>query len=475
MTSTRKMFINGRWIDKEERIEVVNPYNGSLVDLVPAASSEDVDAGIRSCEIGLKEAKTLSSWERYKILKTTSELIGKKKEELAITIAKEVGKTIKEARGEVSRAIQTFLLSAEEAKRIHGEIVPFDAAPSARSKFGFYIRVPVGVVAAITPFNFPLNLAAHKVAPALAAGNSVILKPATKTPIADIMMVEILLEAGLPVHMINVVTGPGDVVGDTIVEDEKVRMVTFTGSLEVGRRIAHKAGLKKIALELGSNSACVVAADGNLERAAERIRIGAFALAGQVCISVQRVFVQSRVFDKFLDWFTATVEKMRVGDQLKEETDMGPMISVQAAESASRWVEEAVAKGAKLQIGGERNGTIFQPTVLTDVPRDCKLFTEEAFAPVVIINRFNEFEEAIDLVNDSKYGLQAGIFTKDINRAIRAAREFDNGGVMVNEVPTFRVDLMPYGGQKGSGIGREGPRYAIEEMTEIRVIGIELD
>lgn len=474
MCCSKKMYIDGKWIDREEKIDVINPYDGSLIDRVPAGGREDVEDAIKSCETGLTEAKKLSAWERYKILKRASELIENRKEELAITIAKEVGKTIREARGEVSRAVQTFLLSAEEAKRIHGEMVPFDAAPGADSKFGFYIRVPVGIVAAVTPFNFPLNLAAHKVAPAIAAGNSVILKPATKTPLADLIMVEILLEAGLPTHMINVITGLGDVVGDYIVEHERVRMVTFTGSLEVGKRIAHKAGLKKIALELGSNSACVVAEDGNLERAAERIKAGAFALAGQVCISVQRVFVQSSVFDEFLDVFIAKVKKLRTGDQLKEKTDMGPMVSVGAAERTSEWIEEAVAKGAELQIGGERDGTLFQPTVLTNVPRDCKLFTEEAFAPVVAVNPFTTMDEAIELVNDSKYGLQAGIFTKDITRALRAAREFENGGVMINEVPTFRVDLMPYGGQKGSGIGREGPRYAVEEMTEVRVIGIEM-
>ena len=474
MSLVQKMFIDGKWVDREERIDVVNPYDGSVIAAVPQATSEDVNAAICSCEAGLKEAKKLSRWERYGILKRASELIEQRQEELALILAKEVGKTIQEARREVNRATQTFLISAEEAKRLHGEMVPFDAAPGAQSKFGFFMRVPLGVVAAITPFNFPLNLAAHKIAPALAAGNSVIFKPATKTPLADLMMVEILLEAGLPTHMMNIVVGPGDSVGDRIVEDERVRMITFTGSLEVGKRIAHRAGLKKLALELGSNSACVAAEDGDLKRAVERIKIGAFALAGQVCISVQRVFVHSSVFDAFVERFVASVKKMNVGDQLREETDMGPMISLEAAEKTGLWVEEATQKGARLQIGGERSGALFQPTVLTDVPRDCKLFREEAFAPVVIINRFDAMDDAVDMVNDSKYGLQAGIFTKDLRRAIRAAREFENGGVMVNEVPTFRVDLMPYGGQKGSGIGREGPRFAIEEMTEIRVIALEV-
>ncbi|KPJ49286.1 aldehyde dehydrogenase [candidate division TA06 bacterium DG_26] len=474
MSCSRKMFIDGKWVDKEDMIDVTNPYDGSFVDRVPSGTSDDVEKAVQSCKVGVKEAKKLSAWDRYKILRATSELIEQRGEELATLLAKEVGKTIKEARGEVSRAAETFLLSAEEAKRIHGEMVPFDAAPGAQTKFGFYMRVPLGVVAAITPFNFPLNLAAHKIAPAIAAGNTVILKPATKTPLADLVMVELLLEAGLPAHMINAVTGPGNAIGDAIVSHEAVRMVTFTGSLEVGTRIAHKAGLKRIVLELGSNSACVVAEDGDLQRAAERIRVGAFAVAGQVCISVQRVFVQSSVFDAFLGILTDKVKRMRVGDQLKEETDMGPMISVQAAEKTSEWIEEAVAKGARLHVGGEKNGSLFQPTLLTHVPRECSLFTEEAFAPLAIINPYDTIEEAIDLVNDSKYGLQAGIFTRDMNRALYAAREFENGGVMINEVPTFRVDLMPYGGQKRSGIGREGPKYAVDEMTEMRVVGIEL-
>ncbi len=474
MARDAKMYIGGEWTDGRERIEVLNPYDGEVVGSVPSATADEVEAAITSSEIGLDEASRLSAWERYLLLKKASELIEARRDDLSVTIAKEVGKTLREARGEVNRAVQTFLLSAEEAKRIRGQMVPFGAAPGAKSKFGFYIRVPVGIVAAITPFNFPLNLAAHKVAPALAAGNSVILKPATKTPLADAMMVEILLEAGLPPHVINFVTGRGDVVGDRIVADERIRMITFTGSLEVGKRITQQAGLKKIALELGSNSACVVAADGDIQRAAERIRVGAFALAGQVCISVQRVFVESSVLDEFMEVLLASVKKMRVGNQLEDETDMGPMISRGAAEQTSQWVDEAVKKGARLEIGGDREGSLFKPTVLTRVPRDCKLFTEEAFAPVVVINPFDEFDEAIEMVNDSKYGLQAGIFTRDLTKAMRAAREMENGGVMINEVPTFRVDLMPYGGQKGSGIGREGPEYAVEEMTEIRVVGIEL-
>jgi acyl-CoA reductase-like NAD-dependent aldehyde dehydrogenase len=474
MAFDAKMYIAGRWTDAKERIEVTNPYDGEVVGSVPAASPDQVEAAIASSKTGLEEASRLSAWERYLLLKKASELIGERREELSVTIAKEVGKTMREARGEVNRSVQTFLLSAEEAKRIRGEMVAFDAAPGAKTKFGFYIRVPVGVVAAITPFNFPLNLAAHKVAPALAAGNAVIFKPATKTPLADAMMVEILLDAGLPPHVINFVTGRGDVVGDRIVADERVRMITFTGSLEVGKRITQEAGLKKIALELGSNSACVVAEDGDIQRAAERIRVGAFALAGQVCISVQRVFVQSSVMGEFLKVLLARVKEMRVGNQLEDETDMGPMVSESAAEQTSQWVDEAVKRGAVLEAGGKREGTLFEPTVLSRVPRDCKLFTEEAFAPVVVVNPFDDFDEAITMVNDSKYGLQAGIFTRDLSKAMRAAREMENGGVMINEVPTFRVDLMPYGGQKGSGIGREGPEYAVEEMTEIRVVGMEL-
>jgi acyl-CoA reductase-like NAD-dependent aldehyde dehydrogenase len=328
------------------------------------------------------------------------------------------------------------------------------------------------VVLAITPFNFPLNLAAHKVAPAIAAGNAVILKPASATPLTDIELGRVLLDAGLPEDAISVVTGSGSVVGDRLVGDPVPRMVTFTGSAEIGKAIVARAGLKKVAMELGSNSAVIVTDRCDPSSAVERTVRGAFALAGQVCISVQRVLVQKRVLDRFLKEVIAFTESLSVGDQLLEETDVGPMIDEDQAARAEEWLDEAVALGARVAVGGSRKGTLFEPTVLADVPEEARIWKDEAFAPVMAVNSYGMLDEAIAAVNRSRYGLQAGIYTDDLDDALRAAHEIRCGGVMVNDVPTFRVDLMPYGGEKESGLGREGPRFAVEEMTEIRVVGV---
>jgi acyl-CoA reductase-like NAD-dependent aldehyde dehydrogenase len=470
-----KMLIGGEWVDKKEKIEVMNPYNGTVVDTVPRGDSEDVKKAVRSAQMGLDEMKSLSSYERYEILKRASELLNEYREKIAQTLTQEVGKTITEARKEAERAAQTFLWASEEAKRIFGETIPFDAAPGADKKMGFFMRVPVGVIGAITPFNFPLNLVAHKLAPAFAAANSVVLKPATQTPLSAIQLGEILLLAGLPPHALQIVTGSGGVVGESLVTDPRVRMVTFTGSMETGQTITSKAGLKKVTMELGSNSACIIMKDGDLERAADRITLGGFALAGQICISVQRVFVQDEIYEPFLQSLTEKVKNLVVGDPGDETTDVGPMIDKEAAKRAKEWVDEVVEKtGRPPLLGGDREGTLFQPTILTEVPKTCKVISKEVFAPVIAINRFKTLEEAIDLVNESPYGLQAGVFTKDLKGAFEAARKIEVGGVMINEIPTFRVDNMPYGGVKGSGFGREGPRFAVEEMTEIRVVSFDL-
>jgi acyl-CoA reductase-like NAD-dependent aldehyde dehydrogenase len=465
-----QMLIAGRWVDKDQAVPVRNPFNQEVIDEVPRGDLKDVDRALASAVRGAEQMAKLSAQERYKILQRVAQGITAGAEELAQTLAREVGKTIREARGEVSRTIQTFTFAAEEAKRIYGEGIPFDAAPGGENKLGFTIRVPVGVVVAITPFNFPLNLAAHKVAPALAAGNSVILKPATDTPLTDLMMGRILLESGLPDEALNVITGYGHEIGDALVADERGRMVTFTGSLEVGKRLMAHAGLKKATLELGSNSAVIVMEDADLEDAAPRIAAGAFALAGQVCISVQRVYAQKGVFDALVQAVVSRAEQMKVGDPLGEDTDMGPMISPSAAEKAESWIQEALDRGSQLACGGQREGSLFSPTVLLNVPSDCRVSCEEAFAPLVVVNAVEDLDQAITMVNDSKYGLQGGIFTKDLAAALEAAKRIEVGGVMINEVPTFRVDHMPYGGVKGSGMGREGLKYAIEEMTEIRLI-----
>jgi len=457
-------------VDKDQTIPVKNPFDESIIDEVPRAEPEDVEEAFASALRGLEQMSKLSAYERHKILRRAAEAIETRGEELAKALALEVGKTIREARGEISRTVQTFTFGAEEAKRIYGEGIPFDAAPRGENKLGFTIRVPVGVVVAITPFNFPLNLAAHKVAPALAAGNSVVLKPATDTPLTDLMMGRLLLEAGLPQEALNLITGYGQEIGDALVTDERGRMVTFTGSLEVGKRIMAHAGLKKATMELGSNSAVIVMGDADLEDAASRITAGAFALAGQVCISVQRVFVQKGSFESLVSAVVSRVGKLRVGDPLSENTDMGPMISLAAAEKAGGLVQEALDRGGELACGGQRDGSLFSPTVLLNVPHQCRVCSEEAFAPLVVINPVEDLDQAIAMVNDSQYGLQAGIFTADLASALEAAKRIHVGGVMVNEVPSFRVDHMPYGGVKGSGIGREGLKYAVEEMTEIRLV-----
>jgi len=469
-----KMLIAGGWTDKDERIEVRNPFDDSLIDTVPSADASDVEKALASAVRGFEEMRRLSARERSDILANAAGLLAQRSDEFVTTLAKEVGKTLREAQNEVGRAVQTIRIASEEAKRISGETVPFDATPGAEAKIGFYMRVPVGVVLAITPFNVPLNLACHKVAPAIAAGNSVILKPATATPLADLMLGQMLLDAGLPPEGINIITGSGGTLGKLLISDPRVRMVTFTGSPEVGESITKTAGLKKTAMELGSNSCAIVMDDADIDDAAARIRQGGYAIAGQVCISVQRIIVHGGVYDEFLEKFVPLVASIRTGNQLDSSTDMGPMISDEAAKRVETWIKEAVSAGAKALLPVEREGALLKPTVLTDVSCDAKVWTEEAFGPLVSVVRCRDFDHAIELANASKYGLQAGVFTRNLSHALRAAREIEVGGVIVNDAPSFRTDPMPYGGVKMSGFGREGPRFAIEEMTELRLVAFQM-
>ena len=470
-----KMLLAGEWVDRDQVIEIKNPYDNSLLDTVPKATREDALAAIEAAQKGFQEMKKLTAYERSLLLSKAAQIMEKRKEELAQSLSKEVGKTINEARGEVARALQTLTLSAEEAKRLGGEEVRFDGAPTGGGKMGLYLRVPLGTVVAITPFNFPLNLAMHKIAPALAAGNSVILKPASATPLTDILLGEILMEAGIPPLAFQVITGPGGEVGNTLVEDERVKMVTFTGSRQVGKEIMRRKGYKRATMELGSNSAVIICEDAQLDKAFPRVVLGAYALAGQVCISVQRIFVHESLFDTFVERYVEEAKGLKVGNQLMEDTKVGPMIEPKETKRVREWIDEAVSAGAQLLCGGEINGALMTPAVVTHCPRNVRLFKDEAFGPVVLINPFSTFEEAIELVNDSVYGLQAGIYTQNIYKAWQAAKEVEAGGIIINDVPTFRVDLMPYGGMKESGIGREGPRYAIEEMTEIKLVCFDLN
>ena len=472
----KKKLIGGEWVDSPQKMEVVYPYTGEVIGRVPQGTEEDVYRAIELAKEGFKEISSLTAYQRYQILTKAARLLEERAEEFAKALVYEVGKTIKEARTEVQRAIQTLLFSAEEARRIGGETFPVDAHPNGVGKVGFYIRVPVGIVSAITPFNFPLNLSMHKVAPALACGNAVILKPSERTPLTPLMMAELFLEAGLPPKALSVIPGYGDV-GKAMTTHPDVRVVSFTGSKKVGEIISRQVGIKKLVLELGSNSAIVVHRDGDIDEAVEKAVLGGYAIAGQVCISVQRVFVHEDVFEEFVSKLKERVKTLRVGDPMDESTDVGPMITSQEVLRIREWIEEAVSKGAKLEIGGLACGekeSLFQPTVVSLVSPETKLFKEEAFAPVVVVDPYREVEEAIELVNRSEYGLQVGVFTRDVKVAWEFINRAEVGGVLINEGPTFRVDHQPYGGFKNSGIGREGPKFAVEDYTEIKTVIFDL-
>ena len=472
------MLIGGKKVFKKEEIPIYFPYDGSLVGTIPRGTEEDAKLAVDSALVGFEKVKKMTAYERYQALQRAARALAARSAEFAELLTLEVGKTIKEAMGEVGRAVNTITLSAEEAKRVIGEEVPFDAAPGIRGKVGFYRRVPLGVAGCITPFNFPLNLTCHKVAPALAAGNAVVIKPSENTSLTVIKLAELLIESGFPPEAVNVLTGYGEEAGDALVRDPRVRMITFTGSVATGKIIMSRGGLKKYAMELGSNAGLFVDADQEyrLKELAERVGRGAFALAGQVCISVQRVFVHEKIYEPFLEELRNFTLSLKVGDPRSEETDVGPVIDKQAADRIEQWIEEAVSLGAEVVCGGKRlSDTLLEPTVVKNVPRNAKLFRQEVFGPVVLVNKVSDLEEAIEAINDSPYGLQAGIFTKDLKSAFKFAEEVECGGIMVNEIPTFRVDQMPYGGVKESGIGREGPKFAVEEFTEIKTICFDLN
>lgn len=469
-----RMLIRGEWVDGADLLPVTNPYDGSVVGAVPQASRDEVDLALSAAERGAKTMGALPAHERARILSRTAERIEGHQDELAALNVRESGKSLRYACGETARAAQTFLFAAEEAKRNPGEVLPMDAALGAERCIGYYYREPLGVVAAITPFNYPLNLVAHKVAPAIAAGNSVVLKPAEVTPLIATRLVELLLEAGLPPEGIHLLHGRGATVGAWLVADPRPAMITFTGSAAVGKVIQQEAGLKRLTLELGSNSAVIVAADADLEAAVANLVPGAFANAGQDCASVQRIFVQEGIAEAFTHRFVAATSRLHVGDPMNPENDVGPMISEEAAKRAEAWVAEAVAGGAKLLTGGGRRMGILDPTVLTGVTREMKVFCQEVFAPVVSIIRFRDLEEAIALVNDSVYGLTAGVFTRTIATAFRAIRGIRAGAVLVNENCSWRADHMPYGGVKETGLGREGLAFAVAEMSNLKMVSFNL-
>jgi acyl-CoA reductase-like NAD-dependent aldehyde dehydrogenase len=475
MSRRYKVLINGEWCGDDRRgLEVINPYDDSVIAIVPEATAEDVDRAIVAALAGAKAMAALPAYRRSEILEQTAQFILRDREEIAAVIAREAGKSWKFALAEADRSAETFRFAAMEARQAHGEIVPMDASAVSVGRFGYYLRHPVGVIGAISPFNFPLNLVAHKVAPAIASGNSLVLKPATKTPLASIKLAELLQEAGLPAGGLNLVIGSGSTVGNRIVEDERLAMITFTGSPGVGRAIKARAGLKRVTLELGSNSPTIIDEDADLGKAVPRCVVGSFANSGQVCISVQRIFVHRRIHDEFVSRFVAATEKLVVGDPMDPAADMGPMINPEELNRAVEWLEEARRLGATVASGGTVEGNCLRPTVLTGVTREMKVMCAEVFAPIVSVVPFDSFDEALDMADDSVYGLQAGVYTNSIDKAFRAAARLDVGGVIINDVPTFRVDHMPYGGNKESGLGREGIKYAMEEMTNIKLVCFNL-
>jgi glyceraldehyde-3-phosphate dehydrogenase (NADP+) len=466
------MYVGGRWQGSSEWIDIVAPYSGEVIDRVPVATPEQIEEALATAERGAIVMRGLGGAARSDILRRAADLLDADVERIARTISLEVGKPIAEASGEASRLGEMFRLASFEGTQIRGETLPLDAQAGAEGKFGFTLRIPTGVVVAITPFNYPGLLVVHKIAPALAAGNAVILKPASQAPLTALIITEKLIEAGLPGVGLQTITGGGRAVGMALVRDARVRKVSFTGSTAVGEEITRVAGVKRLSLELGANCPMIVMPDANLELAAEASATGGYVNAGQVCISLQRVIVHEDIYEDYLDALRTPVAAFRMGDPLAADTKIGAMISEAEAARVARWVDEAVASGARVVIGGERDGAKLFPTVVADVTPGMKLSQQEVFGPTLSVIKAASIDQAIALANDSSYGLGAGIFTQDVTNALRFAREVEAGSIHINWTPLWRADLMPYGGLKGSGIGKEGIRYAVEEMTELKTVVI---
>lgn len=465
-----KMLVAGEWLDGDGRREVVNPWSGEVIDTVPNATAGEVDRALAAAVQGATQVAALTAWERSRILNAAADLLEARVEDFARTLSREEGKPVAEARGEVSRCPELLRLSAFEGAQLRGEVLPLDAAPNGAGKFGFTLRVPCGVVVAITPFNFPLLLVLHKIGPALAAGNAVILKPASATPLVALELASLLLEAGLPPLALQCLTGDGSAIGRQLCADPRVRKITFTGSTAVGTEITRVAGVKRLSLELGGNAPLVVLADADLDRAAKQVATGGYINAGQVCISTQRVIVEQQVYADFLDALAPNVAAIPTGDPIEEGTKLSAMISEREAMRVEDWIGEAVSAGARVVAGGEREGAVHAATVVADVEPSMRIFRHELFGPAVGVTPAPDAGEALRLANESDFGLCAGVFTQDIRSALRYVRQLDSGVVCINSAPPWRADLMPYGGLKQSGIGNEGPRYAVHELTEVKTV-----
>jgi len=471
--NTKGFLVDGKLIEDGDLVEVRAPYDGSVVGHVFRGRREHAEAAIAASVKAFGTTRRLPAFERQRVLRRVAQNIAERKAEFSRTIAQEAGKPIKAARSEVERAIFTFTVAAEESTRIYGEYLPLDWQEFTAGRWGIVRRFPLGPIAGITPFNFPLNLVAHKVAPAIAAGCSMVLKPAPQTPLTALLLAEAVQQAGWPDGALNVLPLSSEDAG-LLVADDRLKMISFTGSAAVGWQIKRNAGKKKVILELGGNAGVVVHSDADVAYAAERCVAGGFTYAGQTCISVQRILVERSVFGKFTDFLLAGVRKLRVGDPLEESTDLGPLIRETDAVRAADWVHEAVRTGARLLCGGQRKGPMLEPTVLTGTRPEMKVNCQEIFAPVVTVEPYDDFAEALRQINNSPYGLQAGIFTRDAKLLFNAYEELEVGGLIAGDVPAFRIDHMPYGGVKDSGLGREGLRYAIEEMTEPKLLVMNL-
>ena len=469
-TQPHKIYLAGRWVDSPDRLEIANPADpsnpaGATYNATEAQYEEAVNAAVAAFE----QTRVLPAYERGRALREISAGIKARREELGRVISLEAGKPIRDALVEVDRAVLTFRLGAEEAERMTGEMIPLDLMASSKDRVGITRRFPIGPVAAISPFNFPLNLAAHKLAPAIAAGCSIVLKPPSKDPLTMLTVAEIVDGVGLPAGAVSILPMTREL-GDRMVADERFKLLTFTGSPSVGWRMKERAGKKKVVLELGGNAGVIVDRSADLDWAVRRSLVGAFAYAGQVCISVQRMFLHEDIREAFLEKFVAGVRALKMGDPLQPDTDVGPMVDDGQAQRTQRWVDEAVQLGGRIVAGGKADGAFFEPTVLENVPVEAQVCSNEAFAPLVVVFGFSDFADAVRQVNDSSFGLQTGVFTNDLANAWRAFNQLEVGGVIVNDIPTYRIDHMPYGGVKDSGLGREGLRWSIEDMTELRIM-----
>lgn len=471
MTRQYPICLAGEWVKSDQPLEITNPYNGEVIGVTYLASADQLDQAIVAAERAFKITSKQPVYERVAILDALAAKMKQHRDHIASLIALEAGKPIRDAEVEADRGIFTVQVASEEAKRIDGDVIPLDLLPSSKGRFGIVRRFPIGPVAGISPFNFPLNLALHKVAPAIASGNPIVLKPPSKDPLVMLFIAELLHEIGVEPGSLSVLPMSREV-GNAMVEDDRFKLLSFTGSPDIGWEMKKNAGMKKVVLELGGNAGVIVDADSDISFAAQRVRVGAFAYAGQVCISVQRVFIHEQVYEQFIDALVAETRKVKLGDPLDRDTDLGPMIDDKAAARSQKWIEDAVAQGARVLTGGKADGRFMQPTILENAPRDAFVCSREAFAPLVTVFKVPSFGKAVEAVNDSVFGLQAGVFTNNLERALYAFENIEAGGVVMNDIPTYRIDHMPYGGVKSSGLSREGIRYTIEDMTEMRLLVI---